>query len=137
MEKSNRIVAQVYGYAVCLVAVITLLICVSSLVTAIIDLGDPIHSGFTPQGSPSLASYENYKMDVLKSCQKGNETNTESYVPNEETMKAMYEAAKNDKIQSSKHQSNKTIVISSMMITISIVLFFLHWFWMRRLAKSV
>jgi hypothetical protein len=35
MEKSTRIVAQVYGYAICLVAVITFLISTTGLVTAI------------------------------------------------------------------------------------------------------
>ena len=136
MEKSTRITAQVYGYAVCLIAVITFLISTSGLITAIIDLGDPIHSGWSQQGSPSLASFENYKLDVMRSYQKGAETSTESYVPTEETLKSMYEAAKNDKIQSSRHQANKSILINSFLIAICIVLFFVHWLWMRRMAKS-
>jgi hypothetical protein len=136
MEKSTRIAAQVYGYAICLVTVITFLISTAGLITAIIDLGDPIHAGFVPQGSPSLASYENYKLDVMRSSQKGTETGTESYVPTEETLKSMYEAARNDRIQSSKHGANKSIMINSFLIAICIVLFFVHWVWMRRMAKS-
>jgi hypothetical protein len=136
MEKSTRIVAQVYGYAVCLVAVITFLISTAGLITAIIDLGDPIHSGFPQQGSPSLASFENYKLDVMRSSQKGAETSTESYVPTEETLKSMYEAAKNDKIQSSRHLANKSILINSFLIGICVVLFFVHWLWMRKMTKS-
>jgi hypothetical protein len=136
MEKSTRIVAQVYGYAICLVAVITFLISITALVTAIIDLGDPMHSGYTPQGSPSLASLENYKLDVMRSFQKGTETNAQSYVPTEQTLKSMYEAARNDKIQSSKHQSNKAILISSLIIAISMILFFAHCNWLRRMTKA-
>ena len=136
MEKSTRIVAQVYGYAVCLVAVITFLISITALVTAIIDRSDPIHSGYTPQGSPSLASFDNYKLDVMRSFQKGTEPGTQSYVPTEQTLKSMYEAAKNDKIQSANHQSNKTMLISSSIIAICVILFFTHWNWLRRMTKS-
>ena len=44
MEKQHR-VAQIYGYTVCLVAVITLIICVANIIPAIMDLSDPLHSG--------------------------------------------------------------------------------------------
>jgi len=136
VEKSTRIVSQVYGYAVCLVAVITFLISTTGLVTALIDLGDPLHSGFTPQGSPSLASYENYKADIVKSFQKEAENNSGAIASGEQTFRAMYEAAKNDKIQSSKHQAQKTILISGLILIICIILFFTHWRWMQRLVKS-
>ncbi len=136
MEKSTKIVAQIYGYAICLVAVITFLIATTGLITAIIDLGDPIHAGFTTPGSPSLASYENYKVDVMRSLSKDTETKKESYVPTEQELKSMYEAALNDKIQSAKHQSNKFVLINSFLIAICIVLFVVHWKWMRKIAKS-
>ena len=136
MEKSTRIVSQVYGYAICLVAVITFLISTGGLINAIIDLGDPLHSGFPFQNSPSLASYENYKLDVMKSYQKESETSKQSYVPTEETLKLMYDAAKNDKIQSSRHQSHKSILINSFLIIICTSLFIVHWSWMRKIAKS-
>lgn len=136
MEKSQRITAQIYGYAICLVAVLTFIFATISLVNSIFDLGDPIHSGFTPGGSPSLASYENYKMDVMRMEQKGNETAGMQPATDEQTLKAMYEAAKNDKIQSAKHQANKSITISGIMIIIAFVLFFTHWRWMKRIGRT-
>jgi hypothetical protein len=136
MEKSQRITAQIYGYAICLVAVLTFIFSTISLVNSIFDLGDPIHSGFTPGGSPSLASYENYKMDVMRMSQKGNETNIAQPATDEQTLKAMYEAAKNDKIQSAKHQAKKSITISGIMIVIAFVLFFTHWRWMKRIVRT-
>jgi hypothetical protein len=134
MEKSQRM-AQIYGYLVCLVAVITVLICVATLVSAILDLGDPIHAGWTPPGSPSLASFDNYKMDILKSAPKEGEA-AKMYIPDDQTLRAMYDAAKNDKIQSVRHESNRTIVIDTILIVICIVLFVTHWRWMRKLAKA-
>lgn len=136
MEKSQRITAQIYGYAICLVAVLTFIFSTIALVNSFIDLGDPIHSGYTPAGSPSLASYENYKMDIMRMSQKGDESNKAQFLPDEQTLKTMYEAAKNEKIQSAKHQANKSIIISAILIIISFALFFTHWRWMKRIARS-
>jgi hypothetical protein len=136
MEKSRKVGAQIYGYAVCLVAVITFLISVTTLVNAIIDLGDPLHSGYTPPGSPSLASFENYKMDMLKTTHQGDASTTTSYIPDDETLRAMFEAAKNDKIQSTRHESTKDMMIGSMLMVICIILFITHWRWMQKIAKS-
>lgn len=97
MEKPQRM-PQIYGYLVCLVAVITFLICASTLIYAIIDLGDPIHVGYTPAGAPSLASFDNYKMDILRSVPKEGESTKTAYIPDDLTLRAMYEAAKDDKI---------------------------------------
>ena len=98
MEKSHKVVAQIYGYTVCLVAVITLLVTITTFVNALFDLQDPLHSDSKfqgLQGSPRLASFENYKMDVLKSPQRPFQRNEEaaevSYVPDEKALNTMYE----------------------------------------------
>ena len=136
MEKPARTGALIYGYGVCLVAVITFLISTTGLVSAILDLGDPLHAGFTPQGSPSLASYENYKLDVMKSFQQSAAGNKENYTPDETTLKAMYESARNEKIMKVRHDSNKSILLSSLMILIAAVLFVTHWKWMQRMGRT-
>jgi hypothetical protein len=137
MEKPHRM-AQIYGYIVCLVAVITFIICLSVIIPSIIDLSDPLHagSGFVMQGSPSLASFENYKMDILKSGGKEGQQNAQAYVPDDNTLRAMYEAAKSDRIQSAKHQSTRSIIVSCIIMIVSIALFLSHWIWLRKLGKA-
>jgi len=135
MEKTSRM-PQVYGYLVCLVAVITVLICASTLVYAILDLGDPLHAGYTPAGTPSLASFDNYKMDILRSVPKEGDSAKAAYLPDDQTLRAMYEAAKDDKIQRERHEANRTIVIDTILIAICIVLFVTHWRWMRKLSRA-
>jgi hypothetical protein len=137
MEKSQKVGAQIYGYSVCIVAVITFLISFTTLVNAFIDLQDPIHGGGWIPPGPSLASFENYKMDILKSSQKGDESLQASYVPDDQTLRAMYEAARTDRIQSVKHQSNKSIIVGSLLIFICLILFVTHWRWVRKLNKLV
>ena len=134
MEKNPKTGAQIYGYTVCIVSVITFLICISTLLNAFFDLQDPIHSGYTPPGSPSLVTYENYKMDILKNLPKSDDAM--SLVPNEQTLRAMYEAARNDKIGSVKSQATRSIIISLILIAICITLFITHWRWIRRMNKS-
>jgi len=135
MEKSRKVGAQIYGYAVCLVAVITFLISISTLVNAIIDLGDPLHAGYSPPGTPSLASFEIYKMDMLKSTQAGDVTKA-SYIPDDETLRAMFEAAKDDKIQATRHRSNQNMTIGGLLIIICVILFITHWRWMQKITRS-
>ena len=135
MEKPQRM-PQIYGYLVCLVAVITVLICAGTLVSAILDLGDPLHAGYTPAGTPSLASYDNYRMDILKSVPRDGESAKTAYLPDDQTLRAMYEAAKDDKIQRERHEANRTIIIDCILIVICTVLFVTHWRWMRKLSKT-
>lgn len=130
MEKKSK-APLVYGYAVCIAAVITFLISATSLVNAIIDLGDPMHAVYVPAGSPSLASFENYKMDILKAPEK-----EQAYMPDDQTLKAMYEAAKDDRIQLANHRSNRSLIVSGMLILICAVLFLTHWKWMQKLSKK-
>lgn len=136
MEKPHRM-AQIYGYIVCLVALITFIICLANIIPAIMDLGDPLHAGpaWSNQSQPSLASFENYKMDVLKSTSKEGEQKELSYIPDDQTLRAMYEAAKEDRIATARHGSVRTIVVTSIIIIASIILFITHWMWMRRLMK--
>ena len=97
MEKQNR-VPQIYGYSVCLVVVITVLISVTSLMNAGIDLGGPLHAMRSRTGAPSLASFENYKMNILRSSweQKG-------YAPDDHALQKMYAAAEAEIIRLVDH----------------------------------
>jgi hypothetical protein len=130
MTKSIKIGKQIYGYTVCLAAVITFLIAITSLMNAMIDLKDPLHAGWNQPGSPSLASFENYKMDVMKYLPK-NEGSTITY-PSDQTLRMMFVAAKSDKIQTAEHQANRSIIIGGFLIVISAALFLIHWRWVQK-----
>jgi len=138
MEKPPRM-AQIYGYTVCLVAVITFIICISIIIPAIMDMSDPLHAGgiFVQAGTPSLASFENYKMDILKSSKNDEQKTGTNWIPEDKTLHSMFEAAKADRINQANHSSIRSIVVNSLIILICIVLFTFHWIWMRRLTKTI
>ena len=129
MEKKSK-APLIYGYAVCLVAVITFLIAVAVLISAVMDLGDPLYSS-NNYNKESIASFENYKMDMLKS-----QGEKETWAPDDETLKAMYEAEKDDRIRRVKHNSMRSIYINVALILICLIMFFTHWRWMRKLGKK-
>ena len=123
MEKKSKI-PQVYGYAVCLVAIITILISISTLINSVIDASDPLYAW---GDNKELSSFENFKVNALKSGE-----NQTSYAPDDETIRMMYEDAKNHKIRRVKHQTTKSIIVSSILIVISLTLFIIHWRWMKK-----
>lgn len=96
MEKPKSKIRNIYGYAICLVAIITFLFNANSLVRAVIDLQDPLYSVRYHSNEPSLASYENYKMDVLSSGKVDGTSAKSGYAPDDQTLQRMYDAAKND-----------------------------------------
>ena len=136
MEKPRNVGAQVYGYSVCVVAVVTFLIAIANVVGSVMDLGDPLHAGFTPAGTPSLASFENYRMDVMKNLPSGEGAASGAYLPDEAALRAMFEAAKADKIGKVTHDAHQSITIGTLMIVISTGLFVFHWRWMKRSAAA-
>ncbi len=130
MEKNNKI-GLIYGYAVCLVSVIVFLIFMSTLVNAVFDLSDPMHAQvYSGRDDPSLASFDIYKMEVLGSLSEGQQA------PEDQTLQAMYDAARDDRIQTVRSRSIRTITASILSILVSVILFTVHWMWMRRMGKS-
>ena len=124
MGKKQKII-QIYAVIICIVSIIAFLISMSGLVSSIIDRNDPLYTG---RSDISLASFENFKMDILRSTQKD-----QVYIPDEETLRKMYEEAKEDKIKRVNHYTYRDIVVSSLVIIIALILFLTHW----RLMKNV
>src|SRR3954464_4300724 len=64
MDRINRFIAQVYGYAVCLITVIVMLISIKGTIDAAFDLSNPLRAegGYGRFGP--LTSFELYKMQA-------------------------------------------------------------------------
>lgn len=130
-EKSQKI-QMIYGYAVCIVVVITFFISVTSMVSSLMDLTDPLNAHRTfGKDAPSLASFENYKVDIIKSLDPAHELSLD-----DTTLASMYVAAKDDAIAKVKHSSYRSIIVNGLVLFICIVLFLTHWMWMRKLSKN-
>lgn len=123
MEKKRRPI-QIYAILVNVVSVIAFLIAATSLVSSLIDRGNPLYAGYS---QIDLSSFDKYKMDVL-----GSTTKDAVYVPTDDEIRTMYEAAKTDKINQMMHRSWRDMVVSGIIIVISLILFGSHWWLMKK-----
>ncbi len=99
------------------------------------DYQDPLHSQQWRRSSDrSLASFETYKLDVLRSLDTAE--GGAAWVPSEAEIRAMYEAESDDAIAKVRSSASKRIVIDVVLILISAALFRVHWRWVRALSGS-
>lgn len=157
MEKSSKVVGQIYGYFICLTAIILFLTSVQSIVGSLVDLGNPKYAA--DLAGSSLESFEKYKMNVLNSLyadkekekEKGKETETgtavgdpagtaksaaPAYVPDDTGLRAMYEAEKTTRFDSARHVGMRRIVENGLMGLLSAGLFVIHWLWLRKRPRA-
>lgn len=126
MEKKRNFL-QVYAIIVNVVAIITFIISLSTLVSALIDRSDPLY--VETFSKVDLSSFEKYKLDVLNTTES-----TNTYIPDDDTIHKMYEDAKTEKINKVKHQSFRSIMVSSLIISIAALLFIFHWWLAKKYA---
>lgn len=128
MEKKKSII-QVYAIVVNIVAIIAFIISITSLVSAVIDRSDPLYVGGYNQ--TDLSSFDKYKLDVLNSTEKD-----DTFIPDDEMIRNMYEDAKTDRINKVKHQSFRSIMVSSLVILLSVILFAFHWWLVKKYSTG-
>jgi len=129
MDKPNR-VRQWYGYAVCLAAVITGLICVAGALNNAFDLSNPIAAA--GRFGESLSSFEAYQATQGRPPDQRAVADTVS----EATLRARFEALRADRIGQRIFQARKGLVINVIMMLIAIGLFIFHWRWVRHLPGT-
>jgi hypothetical protein len=143
MDRINSRIAQVYGYAVCFITVIVMLISIKQVVDALIDLSDPIRAeggGYGRMGRP-IANFEVYKMAVRR------EPNPRGTVPapvsaaqsrpaadtvSDAELRRMYDAEREDAIGSAKFRATRSLVGNLLLIILAGVLFGIHWRWLKQ-----
>ena len=126
-------VAQWYGYAVCLVAVITFLVTVNTLVDNVFALADPIRAGAGYE--PTLASFEAYKATLER---RSPTTRADSLAPKETDaeVRRRYEVLRADRIAQRRFEANKSLATSAILLVLSVLLFSWHWAWLRRTMRG-
>ncbi len=142
MERVNNRIAQAYGYAVCLITVIVILVSIKSVVDAAIDLSDPIRAeggGYGRTGRP-LSNFEIYKMDVRREPDPrrampmpvGTAPVTRADTLSDVELRKLYDAEREQVIGNVKFRSTRTLVGSLLLIIVAVILFAIHWRWLRQ-----
>ena len=137
MDRVNSRIAQAYGYAVCFITVITMLIGIKQVVDAAFDLSDPIRAeagGYGRTGRP-LTSFELYKMEARREPQArtgptgilraGDDALSDA------DLRKLYDAERDQAVGNAKFRAIRSLVGNLLMIVVAAVLFFIHWRWLR------
>ncbi len=135
MDRANRI-AQLYGYTVCLVALVTILITLPGIVDNSFTLSDPAQ-GHTRFGfGASLGSFEAYKASQRHAGgvpeALGGRQAREEPRPSEEELRRRYEALLADQIASNLFDARRSLVRNGILLALALGLFVSHWRWVRR-----
>ena len=148
MDRINNRIAQVYGYAVCFITVVTMLISIKSVVDAVVDLTDPIRAeggGYGRMGRP-LTNFEVYKLEARREPRRPEmypvpttttTTTTTTATAMRDTLtdaelRRMFDAEREQAIGNAKFRATRTLIGSLLLITLAAILFVVHWRWLKR-----
>lgn len=133
VERPER-VPQLYGYSVCLVAVVVMLTSLSTLVNRAFSLSDPL-LGAPPEMSwaePSVTSFEAYRatLERAERFNPGGEARPREVVPEPE-LRRRYEGLRADRVTRASFTARRELTSSAVMLLVAAGLFWLHWRWVR------
>src|SRR5690348_6441476 len=136
MDRMNSRIAQVYGYAVCFITVIVILISIKSVVDAVIDLSDPIRAdtGGYGRSGRSLSNFELYKLDARREARfpgpaAAARAQTDSM--SDTDLRKLYDAEREQSIGNVKFRAMRTLIGNGLLIIVAVILFLVHWRWLR------
>ena len=123
----NKSLIQIYAIIVNVVAVLTFLVCATNLISSFIDKGDPLHSS---RSSEKFASFEAYKLEAMRAVDKD-----QAYIPSDQELKSMYDAAVDDNTRRILHGINRSITVNGILLGVSVLFFAVHWVLMKKTAR--
>ena len=152
MDRMNSRIAQAYGYAVCFITVIVMLIALKQVVDAAFDLSDPIRAdggGYGRMGR-TITNFELYKAEAKRQPAVRTEligpgsppkvdqpaTASASKVAadtlSDAELRRLYDAERETAIGNARFRATRSLVGNLLLILLAGVLFAIHWRWLRQ-----
>jgi hypothetical protein len=129
MERPSR-VAQLYGYTVCLIALVTILFTLPNLIETLFRLSDPLQAD--SQFGPTLSSLDAYKATYDHEPFPRDGGATPAARPSDEDLRRQYEALRADRIAENTFEGRRSLVSQLLLLGLAFGLFYGHWHWLRR-----
>ena len=143
MDRINSRVPQAYGYAVCFITVIVMLISIKAVVDAAFDLSDPLRA---EAGGRPITNFELYKAaDRSRAAIKDqNGPMASSVAPSRSKadtlsdveLRKLYDAEREAAIGNARFHAIRSLGGNLLLIVLAAVLFTIHWRWLRRRDAS-
>jgi hypothetical protein len=139
MDRVNSRISQAYGYSVCFITVIVMLIAIKAVVDAAFDLSDPLRA--ESSGRP-LTNFDLYKEARKQPAAIARDQSAPTPVSGAPTkvsdtrsdaeLRKLYDAERNEAIGSARFHAIRSLVGNVLLITLAGVLFGIHWRWLKR-----
>lgn len=139
MDRINSRIAQVYGYAVCFITVVVMLIGIKQVIDAAFDLSDPIRAdggGYGRMGRP-ITNFELYKLEARRQVPRDAPmpVRAEKAPPDsaatDAELRRMYDAEREAAIGNARFRATRSLASNLLLIVLAGVLFGIHWRWLR------
>ena len=142
MSSVNSRIPQAYGYAVCLITVIVMLIGIKQVVDAAIDLSDPIRAEGSRMGR-TLTNFEVYKVENKRQAieRTGGGPTPAVVVPaksatdsvaSDAELRRLYDAERETAIGNARFRATRSLIGNLLLTILAAVLFGIHWRWLKR-----
>jgi hypothetical protein len=129
MERPSR-VAPLYGYTVCLIALITILFTLPNLIETVFRLSDPLQAD--SEFGPALSSLDAYKATYDRTPFPRDGQPGPSARPSDEDLRRQYEALRADRIAENTFEGRRSLISQLLLLGLAIGFFYGHWRWLRR-----
>jgi hypothetical protein len=127
-----RWIPQLYGYTVCLIAVVTILISLSSIVNNVFEFAEPEMSREVT-GEFGGRSLEACKQRYMRTTgpARPDGTAAPAQLPPDSTLQALCQEERADRVAAVRHRALRSLVTSTLMLLVALGLFGVHWRWLR------
>lgn len=129
-----RWIPQLYGYMVCLIAVITILVSLTSLVNNLFEYSEPemSHEISGEFGGRSLETCkQRYMMRAASAARPSEPSTVNAELPADSVLTKLCAEEREDRVVSVRHRALRSLVTSALMLIVAGVLFGAHWRWLR------
>ena len=140
VERPER-VPQLYGYTVCLIALVAGVVSLLSVVESGLALANPAYHNESPWSGwnePSVASFEAFRATYDRPRELRAEPGTPPPErPTEAELRRRYEGLRADRVQRVRIAAQRSLITSSLTLLLAVAGFAWHWRWLRRRVGPV
>lgn len=130
-----RWIPQLYGYTVCLIAVVTMLISLNSVVNNVFEFTDPEMSREIStmefMGGRSLEACKQRWIRTAGTPRPNGPAAAAPDIPSDSTLMALCGEERTERVAAVRHRAMRSLVTSTLMLLVAGVLFGMHWRWLR------
>ena len=139
MDRINNRIAHIYGYAVCLTAIIVMFFAVRQIINASINLSNPLRAdlgGYSRMGLP-LTDFELYKVEARRRprfpmYQGAPAPAVQPSDTAEAELRKQYDAERTAAIDSGRFQATRSLVANLLLLIFAVIVFGVHWRWLKQ-----